>query len=215
MAIEVFADVGCPFTHIGLVRFVEERAERGRTEVCLRVRAWPLEVVNGKPMDPAFIAEEIDEISAQIEGDYFDGFEVSAFPRTSLPAMALAAAGYDVDDPTGEAISLELRHLLFREGTDIADPAVLAAVAHRYSVAFDPTDHESHRATVMADYDRGRSRNVAGSPHFFTSEGDFFCPALTIGRDDGGRLRVEADPAAFSAFLDLCLGGRSGAPYVR
>jgi predicted DsbA family dithiol-disulfide isomerase len=163
-------------------------------------------------MDPGFIAEEIDEISAQIEGDYFDGFEASAFPGTSLPAMALTAAGYEVDDRTGEAISLELRQLLVREGTDIADPQVLAAVAHRHSVAFDPIDHESHSARVMADYDRGRSLNVAGSPHFFTPEGDFFCPALTIGRDDQGRLRVEADPVAFSAFLDQCLGGRSGAP---
>lgn len=215
MAIEVFADVGCPFTHIGLARFVEERAERGRTDVYLRVRAWPLERVNGKPMNPEFIAEEIDEIGAQLDGDYFDGFEAGAFPTTSLPAMALTAAGYRVDDPTGEAISLELRHLLFREGTDIADPEVLAALARQHSVAFDPIDHESHRVAVMADYDRGRSLNVAGSPHFFTSDGDFFCPALTIGRDDQGRIRVEADPVAFDAFLDACLGGRAGAPAGR
>lgn len=211
MAIEVFADVGCPFTHIGLARFAEERAARGRTDVHLRVRAWPLEVVNGKPMDAGFIAEEIHEINPQIEGGYFDGFDQSAFPATSVPAMALAAVGYDVDDRTGEAISLELRHLLFREATDIADPEVLGALAKRHSVIFDPADHESHREAVMADYDRGRSLGVSGSPHFFTSEGDFFCPALTIGRDDQGRLRVEADPVAFDAFLDACLGGRSSA----
>lgn len=207
MAVEVFADVGCPFTHIGLARFVEARAERGLPEVRLRVHAWPLEIVNGKPMDPEFIAEEIDEIRGQVDGDYFGGFEAASFPRTSLPAMALASAGYERDDATGESISLELRRLLFNEGTDISDPEVLAAVARRHSVIFDPADHDSHREVVNADYDRGRSRGVVGSPHFFTSEGDFFCPALTIGRDDQGRLHVEADPVAFAAFLDVCLGG--------
>lgn len=206
MAVEVFADVGCPFTHIGLARFVEARAERGRLDVHLRVHAWPLEIVNGKPMDPGFIAEEIDEIRPQLDRDYFEGFEQASFPRTSLPAMALAAAGYGVDEPTGEAISLELRRLLFDHGTDISDPEVLAAVAKRNSVAFDPADHESHREVVTADYELGRSRGVVGSPHFFTSKGDFFCPALTIGRDDQGRLHVKADPVAFGAFLDVCLG---------
>lgn len=209
MAIEVFADVGCPFTHIGLVRFVEERAARGRSEVHLRVHAWPLEIVNGSPLDPEFIAEEIEEISAQMHGPYFDGFDRGSFPATSLPAMALAAAGYETDDHTGEAISLELRHMLFREGTDIADPEVLAAVAARHSVAFDPGDHDGHRSTVMVDYDRGRALGVSGSPHFFTSDGDYFCPALTVGRDDQGQLQVTPDPVAFGAFLDECLGEAS------
>jgi hypothetical protein len=31
--IEVFADVACPFTHVGLRRFVDRRAELGRHDV--------------------------------------------------------------------------------------------------------------------------------------------------------------------------------------
>ena len=53
--IEVWADVWCPFAHIGIRRLVEERDRRG-SEVHLRVRAWPLELVNGRPLDAAFIA---------------------------------------------------------------------------------------------------------------------------------------------------------------
>ncbi|HPB44475.1 MAG TPA: hypothetical protein PLP95_01340 [Microthrixaceae bacterium] len=64
--IEVFADVGCPFAHISLHRFVARRAEMGRSDVRLHVRAWPLELVNATPMDPEFIAEEIDEIRPQV-----------------------------------------------------------------------------------------------------------------------------------------------------
>ena len=75
--IEVFADVACPFTHIGLRRLVEQRAALGRDDVTLLVRAWPLELVNGKPLDPAFIYESgwadakkkaaIDELTSAIE----------------------------------------------------------------------------------------------------------------------------------------------------
>jgi hypothetical protein len=47
--VEVFADVGCPFAHVGLRRFVERRDELGRDDVVLWVRAWPLELVNARP----------------------------------------------------------------------------------------------------------------------------------------------------------------------
>ena len=55
--VEVFADVLCPFTHVGLPRFVDRRRALGRADVTLQVRAWPLEIVNGQPLDPPFIAE--------------------------------------------------------------------------------------------------------------------------------------------------------------
>ena len=105
--IELFADILCPFTHVGLRRFVDHRAGAGRTDVGLWVRAWPLEVVNGQPLDAGFIAEEIDEIREQVAPDLFTAFDRGAFPSSSLPALALAralAAGIrdgtvDVDDP--------------------------------------------------------------------------------------------------------------------
>ena len=85
--IEVFADVACPFTHVGLRRLVERRDELGRTDVRLRVRAWPLEVVNGEPLDPAFIEEEVDDIRAQVAPDLFTGFRRGAFPASTLSLL--------------------------------------------------------------------------------------------------------------------------------
>src|SRR6478735_6336015 len=41
-AIEVFADVRCPFAHVGLRRLVERRRALGRDDVRLVVRAWPM-----------------------------------------------------------------------------------------------------------------------------------------------------------------------------
>jgi len=200
-AIEVFADVGCPFTHVGLRRFVEARRAAGRPGVVLRVRSWPLEVVNGTPLDPHFIAEEVDEIREQVAPELFAGFEESAFPSTSLPAMALAAAAYQQGDRVGEAVSLELRDLLFEQGVDIASPATLRPVADRHGVTFDPDD----TSAVLAEHAEGVARAVTGSPHFFTPDGNFFCPALDVSRDARGHLRIVADPEGFDRFLAACL----------
>ncbi|MFN7148842.1 MAG: DsbA family protein [Microthrixaceae bacterium] len=199
--IEVFADVGCPFTHVGLRRFVEHRDELGRDDVVLRVRSWPLEVVNGQPLDPTFIAEEVDDLRDQLGPELFTGFDGSAFPATSLPAMALAAAADAVEVATGERISLELRDLLFEQNVDVADPAVLEALAERHGVVVDLSDHRR----VLADHAEGVERGVIGSPHFFTPAGGFFCPSLDVHRDDDGHLRITADPEAFDRFVGACL----------
>jgi hypothetical protein len=199
-AIEVFADVACPFTHVGLRRLVEQRSALGRHDVHLLVRAWPLEIVNGKPLDPAFIAEEVVDIRTQVAPDLFAAYREDALPATSIPALALTAAAYRLDPATGERVALRLRELLFEEGVDISLPAVLASVATEHGVAA-PFDDP---APVLADHAEGVERGVIGSPHFFTGGDGFFCPSLNVSRDDEGDLHVEVDSAAFEAFVATC-----------
>src|SRR5690348_5100333 len=91
--VEVFADIRCPFTHVGLRRLVEMRRKSG-ADFVLRVRAWPLELVNGEPLDPDFIAEEVEELQEQVAPDLFRGFDVAKFPGSSLPALRLAVRAY-------------------------------------------------------------------------------------------------------------------------
>ena len=196
----MFADVAGPFTHVGLRRFVDRRAELGREDVTLRVRAWPLEVVNGEPLDPHFIAEEVDDLRAQVAPTLFAGFREQAFPATSMGALALAAAAYDEDPAAGEHVSIELRDLLFEQGVDIAEHEVLARLAAELDVAVDLDDP----GRVLADHAEGVARGVIGSPHFFTPSGGFFCPALDVHRDDAGHLRITADPEGFDRFLASC-----------
>ncbi len=199
--IEVFADVACPFTHVGLRRLVDRRAEVGRADVALWVRSWPLELVNGTPLDPAFVAEEVAELRHQVVPDLFGGFRVEHFPATSLPALTLSAAAYAEGLDVGEQVSLEVRDLLFEQGVDIADRAVLAAVADRHGLVFDPDD----LTVVLEDRSEGERLGVIGSPHYFTPDGGFFCPALEVGRDDEGHLQVLPDPVRFDAFITACL----------
>jgi len=198
--IEVFADVTCPFTHVGLRRFVDRRAELGRPDVTLRVRAWPLEVVNGQPLDPHFVAEEILELRQHVAPTLFQGFTEATFPTSSVPALGLAAAAYDEDLGTGERVSLALRDLLFEQGIDIADTVVLGRVATEHDLSVDLTEDRR----VLEDHAEGLARGVVGSPHFFTPAGGFFCPSLDVHRDAGGHLRITADRAGFDRFIASC-----------
>ena len=198
--IEVFADVTCPFTHVGLRRMVAARQAQGRDDVVLRVRSWPLEVVNGAPLDAAFVAEEVDDIRAQVAPDLFVGFNSERFPSSAMTAMALAAAADRVDPITGERVSLALRTMLFEEGVDISDESVLRSVAAEHGVDWSDLDP----ARVLADHAEGIERHVTGSPHFFTPGGDFFCPGLAISRGDDGHLHVEPKAEVFEAFLASC-----------
>ena len=201
--IEVFADVRCPFTHVGLRRLVGQRATLGRDDVVVRVRAWPLELVNDAPLDGRLIAEEVDELRAQVAPDLFVGFDPGQFPASSLPALVLAAAAYDHSASQGEAVSLAVRDALFEQGRDIASPEVLLDIAGAAGIDL-PTG--GMRQRVLDDWQEGRERGVVGSPHFFVGTADFFCPSLDITRVDG-HLRITSDRAAFDAFLERCLDG--------
>jgi predicted DsbA family dithiol-disulfide isomerase len=194
--IEVFADVLCPFTHVGLLRLVAHRRAIGANTV-IRVRAWPLELVNGKPLSAAFVAEEVAEMRAQVAPDMFAGFSEAHFPSTSLPALDVAAAAYRRSTPAGEQVSLALRHAVFEEGRDISSPDVLADIARSHDLR--PTG-PGDRETVLADWEEGRERGVLGSPHFFLDGDDFFCPALEITRIEH-HLQIRHDDAGFQRFL--------------
>jgi predicted DsbA family dithiol-disulfide isomerase len=194
--IEVFADVVCPFTHVGLLRLVKRRRDLASTAV-LRVRAWPLELVNGEPLAASLVVEEIRALREQVAPELFVGFDATQFPATSLPAMALAAAAYRRSAPLGEHVSLALRHALFEEGRDIAATDVLADIADAHNL---PRPDADDTAATFLDWNEGRSRGVQGSPHFFVGDEGFFCPALEITRI-GDRLHITSDPTAFEAFL--------------
>jgi 2-hydroxychromene-2-carboxylate isomerase len=206
LTIEVFADVGCPFAHLGLLAVVQHGRVRHR-DVVLQVRAWPLELVNGKPTDGAFIAEEIDEIRPQVAPDQFRNFTVAAFPDSTLPAMELSAAAYGVDDRTGQAVALAVRHALFEQGLNVGDADVLAGIALEHNVPWPaPDEGVSPAQQIRNDWAEGVHRGVVGSPHFFSPDGGYFCPSLDVSRDDAGHLHVTVDQDLLSSFLDDVLG---------
>jgi predicted DsbA family dithiol-disulfide isomerase len=200
--IEVFADVWCPFAHVGLRAIEEQRTAAGRSDVAIRVRAWPLELVNGVPLDPRITEEHADELRAQVAPTMFSDLDVDRFPTSTLEALALANRGYRTDLQVGERVSCALRDALFEEGRDISDPVVLEYLAHDLGVVMPD---ESDRAAVLADWHEGERRGVLGSPHFFCGGTDVFCPSLDITKDPTEGLSVVRDASRLTAFVERCL----------
>jgi len=87
--IEVFADVVCPFTHVGLRRLFALRQQMHRGDVAIRVRAWPLELVNGERVPRELLVEEVTDLRHTVAPDLFTAFNPDLFPMTSLPALAV------------------------------------------------------------------------------------------------------------------------------
>jgi predicted DsbA family dithiol-disulfide isomerase len=203
--VEVFADVLCPFTHVGLHTLIDRRRERGIDHPRLRMRAWPLELINGKPLDPDHIAAEIVALRDSVRPDLFTGFSVGTFPNTSMAAFALTAAADRTEDPVLiEDVGMALRDAVFEGGLDIGRPEVVRSLAARFGLT--PLDADATEAAVRADWDEGKRRGVVGSPHFFTPDGGgWFCPGLAISRDDAGAF-VVAWKEGSQAFVDSVFG---------
>lgn len=201
--VEVFADVRCPFAYVGLLRFVEKRHEVGARDVSLVVRAWPLELVNGAPLDAGLISQKVRALRDQVAPDLCRGFDERAFPATSMPALRLEAWARRQSADAGERVSLALRVAMFEHGRDIADVGVLREIAASCGVD-EPVPVSDN--DVIESWLAGKERGVVGSPHFFAAEGNWFCPSLTITHADGG-LRMADNRDGLDWFEGICLGG--------
>ncbi|MEM8745145.1 MAG: DsbA family protein [Actinomycetota bacterium] len=199
--VEVFADINCPFTHVGLKQVVQHVSEMSEPADVI-VRAWPLEWVNGTPLAVDAVLTKAAALTEQLGIDDFAGLRSDRWPDTTIPGLNLAAVAYERDAATGLAVSLEVRSALFERGLDIADAGVLEAVAADHGLAAPSGDA---LPAITDDYELGKQRGVQGSPHFFVGSDGFFCPALDLGHDDDGHLTARFDRdqlAEFFARLD-------------
>lgn len=195
--VEVFADISCPFTHVGL-RLVTNQLARLEPLIGCRVRAWPLEWVNGEPMSGEAVAEKVAVLRDELGSMYFEGFDADQFPTTTIPALSLASVAYERDMATGLAVSLEVRDALFERGLDVSQPDVLQGIAETHGLEVPATGGD---AGVEADYEAGKARGVTGSPHFFAGAREFFCPTLDLARDDEGALHAAIDIEGLNSFV--------------
>jgi len=196
--IEVFADIWCPFTHVGLRMAAAQRDRSIRPDTVIVVRAWPLELVNGAPMDAQKTCTNAAALRSQVAPDLFAGLDADHVPTSTLEALALVVRAYRTDPRLGERMSFAVRDALFEQGADISDHVVLAGIAESLGV---PLPDDADRATVRADWEDGRRRGVIGSPHFFAAGTDMFCPSLQITKDPVTGLAVHADATRLQQFL--------------
>lgn len=201
-SIEIYADIWCPFAHVGLRAARRAREQLDRSDVIFLIRPWPLELVNAGPLDPGVTARHVRELREQVAPELFTHFDEDSFPTSTLPALSLALAAYDQDPATGEAVSWALRDALFESGRDIASVSVLQDIARTFAV---PVGATSDVTGVIDEWRRGQSRGVKGSPHFFCGASDAFCPALDIARIVSGDLALRANAERLRTFLEACM----------
>lgn len=195
--VEVFADITCPFTHVGLSMVAKLLAESG-SSIELWVRAWPLEWVNGSPLEVGPVVAKAATLRADLGITQFSGLDPESWPTTTIAAHNLSAAAHDLDPAVGLAVSRELRDALFELGRDISDSDVLADIASRHGLPEPPAEPS---VAVLDDYAEGQRRGVRGSPDFFVGDDEFFCPALDLGHDRTGNLTARFDDAGLEAFI--------------
>ena len=203
--IEVFADIWCPFSHVGLKMIEERRAYAGRTDMAIWVRAWPLELVNGAPLDSTKTREHAEDLRDQVAPNLFQHLDMERFPRSTIGALALANRAYRTAPDVGERISFALRNALFEEGLDVSDHRILRHLAHDHGVS---TPDDADRADVMADWLEGQRRGVLGSPHFFCGETNAFCPSLDITKDPVDGVTIVFNATRLTDFLDRCFSSQ-------
>ncbi len=201
-SIEIYADVWCPFAHVGLRAARRAREQMGRSDVVFLIRPWPLELVNAGPLDAGVTARHVRELREQVAPELFTHFDEGSFPTSTLPALSLTLAAYGQDPATGEAVSWALRDALFESGRDIASALVLRDIASTFAV---PARATSDATEVVEEWRRGQSRGVKGSPHFFCGASNAFCPALDIARSVSGDLALRANAERLRTFLEACM----------
>jgi len=207
--IEVFADIWCPFAHVGLRTFYEQRSISGRSDLGVRIRPWPLELVNGTPLDPATTRAHVDDLREQVAPMLFRHFDPDHFPSSTLPALALAECAYRTDLRLGERTSFALRDALFEEGRDISDPAVLRGMSDELGLEIaSGVDDDA----VLSGWHEGQRRGVKGSPHFFCGNRNIFCPSLQITKGQEQDMEIVRDTARLTDFLEQCFADGQTAP---
>jgi predicted DsbA family dithiol-disulfide isomerase len=202
IGIEMYADVSCPFAYVGLSRLLQARDARG-ADTQLRVRAWPLEWINGRQLDPNVVAAEIAALRRTAAPELFSGFDPARGPNSTIRALGLAGAAYRHDTHTGEHVSMRLREALFEEGRDIADPDELVVIAREFGIELP--GKAAAEATVLTDWETGRDRGVRGSPQFFVGTRTWFCPSLRI-RHEGDDYDIAVNTASLDDFYAAALG---------
>ncbi len=185
----VWSDVACPWAHVAVARLHRVRDELGLVDsVRLDHRAFPLELVNGRPTPRSTLDAEIPVAGALEPGA---GWQVwqggdSAYPVTTLLAMEAVQAAKEQSLAASEALDLALRAALFAQSRcislrNVILDAAAESAAVDVDVLADALDHGRARHRVMDDFEQACGDTVQGSPHLFLPDGtDVHNPGIEI-----------------------------------
>jgi predicted DsbA family dithiol-disulfide isomerase len=200
----VFADIGCPWAHVAVHRLHEARR---RLELEERVRfdhrAFPLELVNGRPTPKLTLDSEIPVAGALAPEAGWQLWlgELHEYPVSTLPALEAVQAAKSQGLEASERLDLGLRRAFFGESRCITMRHVILDVAKEVGIdaapLADALDDGRARSAVSEQCRAAEKDEVTGSPHVFAPGLDAHNPGVRMhweGDHDGsGFPVVDAD----------------------
>jgi predicted DsbA family dithiol-disulfide isomerase len=210
----VWADIGCPWAHHAVWRWHETRSRLGlESRVHLDVRAFPLEVFNGRPTPKRILDAEMPVVCALDPRAGWQVWQAHVYewPVTTLPALEAVEAAKEQGLAASEQMDRALRVAFFGESKCISIRSVILDVAaecgdvdeDKLAEALD--DGRARRA-VMDQKAFAETAEVKGSPHFFLPDGsDLHNPGVKHHweRDQGAGFPVidSFDPSVYDELL--------------
>ena len=204
--IQVWSDLGCPWSHVVVWRLHDARRRLGLEEaVRLDHHAFPLELFNSEPTPRWHIDVEapVAQQLAPRAGWQPWSAPDSTWPVTLSPPMEAVQAAKLQSLAASEALDRGLRRALYGESRCISLRHVILEVATETDAVdvaslAEALDDGRARAALMADWAVARTDAVRGSAHLFAPDGtNDQNPGIGIGwEDDGspaGRYWIERD----------------------
>jgi predicted DsbA family dithiol-disulfide isomerase len=207
--VQVWSDLGCPWSHAVVWRLWEARR---RLDLEGRVRfdhhAFPLELFNDEPTPRWHIDVEapvVESIAPRAGWQPWSAPD-SAWPVTLLPPMEAVQAAKLQSLEASEALDRGLRRALYGESRCISLRNVIIEVAQEtdavdVAALAEALDAGRARQALIDDWKVAQGDEVRGSAHLFVPDGtNAQNPGIGIGwKDDGspfGRYWIEHDDAA-------------------
>lgn len=212
--IVVWSDLTCPWAHVAVARLHRARAESGLVDdVRLDHRAFPLELLNGRPTPKLILDAEIP-VAGALEPDA--GWQMWQrppwqWPGTVLLALEAVQAAKEQSLAASDRLDLALRRALFADCRHVGMRHVVLDVAARVpevdAVALEAAlDDGRGRRPVIDQWRSVPHQNIQGSPHLFLPDGsDVHNPGVTmhwVGDKPGGFPVVDSyDPSVYEDLL--------------
>jgi predicted DsbA family dithiol-disulfide isomerase len=218
--ITVWGDLICPWATLAVVRLHAARARLGLVdEVVLDLRAFPLELFNGRTTPRLIVDAEIAAVGAlapEFGWQIWQG-DMETYPGTVLLGLEAVQAAKEQSTRASEQLDLALRHAFFADSRnvgarhDILDVATQCDAVDADALA-DALDDGRARRAVIDQWHEADRRDVKGSPHVFAPDGtNFHNPGIDMhweGEKPGGFPVVDRDdPSVYDDLLQRATSG--------
>jgi predicted DsbA family dithiol-disulfide isomerase len=215
----VYSDIACPWAHIAVHRLDRAIRERGvGSELIVDHRAFPLEVVNGRPTPKQLLDSEV-RVCATVEPDAGWSFDPDpwTYPVSTLPALEAVQAAKAQGSDVSVRLDRALRRAMFAEWRCLAVHAVVFEIAATVDgvdvdALRDVVRSGDARAEVWNQLDAALQADVPGSPTFVLPDGTrSHNPGIELREehDGDGSIVVDADDhEAIDALVDAAVALR-------